>query len=176
MTSEERFMPRARARGLVIERLADETLVYDLRRHRAHSLNGAATLVWEGCDGRTTLAAAAARLERELHVTGGEALVLSGLRQLARAHLLAESPAMEPIEGVTSRRELLRALGLGAAASALLPAVETIVSPTVAQAASCFTAAECNALQPPQCTGQPICGSTTDCCVQRGRRCQDKKC
>ena len=176
MTSEERVMPHARAKGLVIERLADETLVYDLRRHRAHCLNGAATLVWEGCDGRTTLAAAAARLERELHITGGEALVLSGLRQLARARLLAESPAIETIEGLTSRRELLRALGLGATASALLPVVESIVSPTAAQAASCLTSAECGVLLPGQCTGQPICGSTTDCCLQRGQRCSAKKC
>ena len=45
-----------------VERLAGETLVYDLRRHRAHCLNPAATLVWRCCDGRTTVASAAARL------------------------------------------------------------------------------------------------------------------
>ena len=166
-------MPRARAKGLVIERLAGETLVYDLRRHRAHCLNAAATLVWDACDGRTPVAAAAVRLGQELCLEGGDALVLSGLRQLARAHLLADPT---PLGGVTSRRELLRALGLGAAAAALLPAVESIVSPAVAQAASCLTSAECGALLPGQCTGQPICGSTTDCCIQRGQRCSVKKC
>ena len=166
-------MPRARADGLVIERLAEETLVYDLGRHRAHCLNPAAALVWACCDGRTTRAAAAARLERELGVSAGEALLRSGLDQLARARLLAERPAPE---AGPSRRALLRALGLGAAAAALLPAVESIVAPTAAQAASCFTGAECSALVPGQCTGQPICGSTTDCCVLRGQRCTAKRC
>jgi hypothetical protein len=173
MASPEPRMPRARASGLVIERLADETLVYDLGRHRAHCLNAAAALVWDGCDGRTTVAAMAARLERELGLVGGEALVRSGLHQLARARLLDGRPA---IGTGTSRRALLRALGLGTAAAALLPVVESIVAPTAAQAASCLTSAECGALLPGQCTGQPICGSTSDCCVLRGQRCTQKKC
>ena len=171
--SRKARMPRARVEGLVIERLAGETLVYDLRRHRAHCLNAAATLIWDACDGRTPMTAPAQRLEQELRIEGGERLVLSGLQQLARARLLDGSPAAA---GGTSRRQLLRALGLGAVAATLLPAVESIVSPTVAQAASCLTVAECGALVPGQCTGQPICGSTTDCCVLRGQRCTAKRC
>jgi hypothetical protein len=166
-------MPRARTRGLVIERLAGETLVYDLRRHRAHCLNGTASLVWRRCDGRTTVAAAAARLERELQVSPAEGLVWSGLRQLARARLLAGPSA--PIAGL-SRRELVRTLGLGAAAAALLPIIESIVSPTAAEAASCVTLVECLAMTLTQCTGQPICGSTTDCCVRRGQFCRSRGC
>jgi hypothetical protein len=165
-------MPRARERALVIERLADETLVYDLERHRAHCLNRTATLVWDGCDGRTSPAVTAARLERELQVPGGEALVVSALQQLARARLLLDTPAA----AAPSRRELLRGLGLGAAAAMLLPAVESIVAPTAAQAASCVTSAECGALQPPQCNGQPVCGAAKNCCVARGKRCSEKKC
>jgi hypothetical protein len=166
-------MPRARTRSLVVERLAEETLVYDRRRHRAHCLNPAATLVWECCDGRTTVAATAARLERDLRVAPHEALVWTALDQLARARLLAERP---PAVAVPSRRELVRLLGLGAAAAVLLPVVESVVSPTAAQAASCFTAAQCGTLASGQCTGQPICGSTTDCCLPRGQRCSAKKC
>lgn len=166
-------MPRARTRGLVIERLADETLVYDRQRHRAHCLNPAAALVWACCDGRTTVAATAARLERALTLAPHEPLVWAALDQLARARLLAEPPAAV---AVPSRRELIRLLGLGAATAVLLPVVESIVSPTAAQAASCFTATQCGTLSPGQCTGQPICGSTTDCCLQRGQRCSAKKC
>jgi hypothetical protein len=166
-------MPRARTRGLVVERLADETLVYDLRRHRAHCLNPAATLVWQCCDGRTTVAATAARLERELDVWANAALVWSGVDQLARARLLTSRPA--PVAG-PSRRELVRTLGLGAAVAVLLPLVESIRSPAAAQAASCLTGAECTALAPPQCTGQPICGAPARCCVVRGRRCASRRC
>ena len=167
------LMPRARTRGLVIERLVDETLVCDRQRHRAHCLNPAATLVWACCDGRTTVAATAARLARELTVAPHETVVWTALGQLGRARLLAEEPAAAAIP---SRRELIRVLGLGAATAVLLPVVESIVSPTAAQAASCFTAAQCGSLAPGQCTGQPICGSTTDCCIQRGQRCSAKKC
>ena len=166
-------MPHARTRGLVIERLADETLVYDRQRHRAHCLNPAATLVWECCDGRTTVVATATRLARELTVTPHETIVWTALEQLGRARLLVERPAAA---AVPSRRELIRLLGLGAATAMLLPVVESIVSPTAAQAASCFTATQCGTLSPGQCTGQPICGSTTDCCLQRGQRCSAKKC
>ncbi|HEU5194404.1 MAG TPA: hypothetical protein VFW70_06655 [Methylomirabilota bacterium] len=56
------------------------------------------------------------------------------------------------------------------------PAVESIVSPTAAQAASCLASAECGVLLPGQCTGRPICGSTTDCCLQRRQRCAARKC
>jgi coenzyme PQQ synthesis protein D (PqqD) len=166
-------MPRARTGDLVIERLAEETLVYDLRRHRAHCLNPAASLVWQCCDGRTTVAAVARRLARELPLPVDEALVWTGLEQLARARLLGDRPAAV---AVGSRRELVRALGLGAAAAVLLPVVESIVSPTAAQAASCLTSAECGALVPPQCTGQPICGSTTNCCMSRNQRCTTRPC
>jgi hypothetical protein len=167
------ILPRARSVKLVVEPLDGETLVYDLRRHRAHCLNRTASLVWSGCDGRTSVAAMGARLERELAVSDGETLVWTALDQLARARLLEHPPALPPAR---SRRDLLRALGLGAAASALLPVVESIVSPLAAQAASCLTDAECTALVPPQCTGQPICGSPGDCCVARGKKCQAKRC
>jgi hypothetical protein len=167
-------MPRARAtEQLVVEDLTDETLVYDLERHRAHCLNPAATLVWRACDGRTSVAEAAARLERELRLVGGKALVWNALDQLARAHLLEPGAVLPPAR---SRRALIRALGLGAAAAVLLPAVDSIVSPVAAQAASCVTSAECESLLPPACTGQPVCGPPGMCCEQRGRNCKAKKC
>lgn len=47
-----------------------------------------------------------------------------------------------------------------------MPAVSSVVAPLAAQAASCFTNPECNALDPqyvPGCTGLPICGKTKCC-------------
>ena len=78
-------MPQARTTDLLIEVLRDETLVYDLRRHRAHCLNRAAALVWKHCDGRTTVAATATILDEALRLSAGEALVRTGLDQLTRA-------------------------------------------------------------------------------------------
>ncbi|HEY0004483.1 MAG TPA: hypothetical protein VGB17_06700, partial [Pyrinomonadaceae bacterium] len=46
--------PLARKEGLVVRELADELLVYDTRRDRAHCLNKTASLVWQRCDGLTS--------------------------------------------------------------------------------------------------------------------------
>jgi hypothetical protein len=52
----DRLIPCARTEGLVVQTLADEVLVYDLERHKAHCLNHAAALIWKHCDGRTSVA------------------------------------------------------------------------------------------------------------------------
>ena len=175
------LMPRARTRDLVIEALSDETLVYDLRRHRAHCLNRAAALVWARCDGRTTVAGAAAMLEEQLQLSGlgrasAESLVRTGLDQLARARLLDAAPGTPVRRPRVSRREVLRALGLTGAAALLPPLVETIVSPVSAEAASCLTPAQCRALVPPFCSGQPICKNPGNCCQSKRLSCRQRAC
>jgi len=47
--------PRARKDDLLIQDLPEETLVYDVVRHRAHCLNRTAALVWRHCDGKTSV-------------------------------------------------------------------------------------------------------------------------
>jgi hypothetical protein len=46
MKTTRALMPRARRDELVVEELDDETLVYDLERHKARCLNHTAALVW----------------------------------------------------------------------------------------------------------------------------------
>ena len=48
MKTTRALMPRARQDELVVEELQDETLVYDLKRHKARCLNRTAALVWSG--------------------------------------------------------------------------------------------------------------------------------
>ena len=62
----ETYAPRARQEDLVIEGLSGETLVYDMRTHKAHCLNPTAALVWSHCDGRATVGEMANALENEL--------------------------------------------------------------------------------------------------------------
>ena len=172
----DELMPEAKKVDLVVEAVRDETLVYDLKRHKAHCLNRAAALVWKSCDGRTTLAATATMLERELNLSSGDALVRTGLDQLARAHLLNDSREIRGKPSRYSRRAVLRALGLTGTAVLLPPLVETVVSPVAAEAASCLTPAQCRALVPPFCSGQPICGDPTRCCRQRRLSCRPAAC
>ena len=56
MTDTRRPLPEARREDIVVQELPDETLVYDLKRHKALCLNRAAGLVWKHCDGRTSVA------------------------------------------------------------------------------------------------------------------------
>ena len=73
----ETYAPRARQEDLVIEGLDGETLVYDMRTHKAHCLNPTAALVWNRCDGRATVGEMRAALEKE----GGLSRVYSGIRR-----------------------------------------------------------------------------------------------
>ena len=122
--------PVARQHDLVIKTVGDKLLVYDLERHRAHSLNRVAAAVWRRCDG----ARDADRIAAELRIGNGvpvtQRAVEYALGELARARLLTGPVARV---GLT-RREVVRRLGTAAAVA--LPLVTTIVAPTAAAAQS----------------------------------------
>lgn len=149
------MMPQAREDGLLVQELPDETLVYDLTRHRAHCLNRTAAVVWRHCDGQTTVEEMARLLQNELNIPAGVEVVWLALDRLRRAHLLRQW--MTPPAGVArcSRREVMRKLGLVGGLSLLLPAVVSIIAPTAAEAVSCVS----------DCQGQPF-----------GKRCGPPQC
>jgi hypothetical protein len=135
--------------------LPDELLVYDPVRQRAHCLNRAAALVLTHCDGEGTYqgaieALAAAGLEADWRV------VELGLEELDRAHLLDERPTLPGSIQSRSRRRALKKLGLVAGAALALPLVQSIVAPSVAEAASCTQ------------TGG-MCTANGHCCSKRCR-------
>ena len=74
--------PEARQDGLLISKLADEVLVYDLQRDKALCLNGTAARVWERCDGRTS----PAEMSRLLGID--ETTVWFAVQKLGRGRLL----------------------------------------------------------------------------------------
>ena len=84
METTTALMPRARQDELVVEELQDETLVYDLERHKARCLNRTAALVWRHCDGQTSVAEVAALLEEQLAIPADEAVVWMALDRLSR--------------------------------------------------------------------------------------------
>jgi hypothetical protein len=136
--------PLGRSTGLVIRELAEETVVYDKERHRAHCLNRTAAFVFRHADGRRT----AAQIAALLGPGADEDLVHHALDQLVAAALVESTPA--PSASASSRRAALRRVGLGAAL--LAPAVVSLLVPTPAQAAAtCIPAASCTALN----VGQP---------------------
>ncbi|MCH8145362.1 MAG: PqqD family protein [Gemmatimonadetes bacterium] len=177
METTRALMPRARQDELVVEELPDETLVYDLKRHKAHCLNRTSALVWQHCDGRTTVAEVAALLERQLKIPADEAVVWMALDRLGRAHLLREQVTLPAERARYSRREVLRTLRRAAGISLLLPVIESIVAPRAAAQASCVTASVCLAAATPSCLGgMPICSQPGQCCRAQGQSCVVKKC
>ena len=133
------MLPLARHQGLTIREMPQETLVYDLERNKAHCLNRTSALVWQHCDGKTTVAELTARVERELQTPGALPLVQLALEQLSRRHLLVEEVPAVSAEARLSRREVLKSIGKKVAvATALLPLVMTVPARTArAQATPC---------------------------------------
>jgi Coenzyme PQQ synthesis protein D (PqqD) len=160
--------PIRRKQGLAVQTLANEVLVYDLERHRAHCLNQPAAIVWRHCDGKTTIRQMTKILQEELDVNADQELVRYAIDRLTKAHLLEGSPAWA---GYTRRDFMRRLKKLGLAASAMLPVVISIVSPAPASALSCVPNNGCAGM--PDCTpcNNPggNCGAGWKCC---GGRCR----
>lgn len=134
--------PRARTADLLVRDLSEETLVYDLARHRAHCLNRTAALVWRHSDGTRGVQELARVVARETGLPADEDVVWMALAQLSGAHLLEERVA-PPGAGRRSRRDVLKKLGGAAGLAILLPAVLSVEAPTAAQAASPTTWQTC---------------------------------
>ena len=166
-------LPRARNDHLVIKQVADETLVYDLQRHRAYCLNAAAGLIWSHCDGQTDADQMAAVLQSELGLPRDEDVVRLGLAGLDKAHLLVERLAPPLLAARYSRRKFLVKAGVVGLA-VLLPTVISIVSPTAAQAGTCVAANGCAGINNFLPCGPPNC--TKICCLGKCRNISEPEC
>jgi hypothetical protein len=116
-----------------MEELADEVLVYDLGRDRAHCLNQTAANVWKLCDGKSSPAKIAAQLDGKLDPAAAEEVVWAALKQLSSAGLLEEK-VKRPATGL-SRREVVKRIAVAAAIG--VPVVTSIVAPKASHAANC---------------------------------------
>ena len=142
--------PVARTEGLLYTRLKDELVIYDMQRNKAHSLNCAATLIWEHCDGQTSVQQLSEMLSHELPERVDEQVVWLALRHLEKNHLLQERVGMP--SNVISRREAARRFGKITAI--VLPIIMTTVVPPAMAESSCIAA------------GQPSPGAE-QCCTRR---------
>jgi len=146
--------PQARKEKLVVRELADEILIYDKERQKAHCLNQTAAMVWRHCDGRTSVEEISRRMTKEMPGSAviDDRVVWYALAQFKRDHLLEEIevPAgMLPAKAGLNRRTAIRALGLTAIVA--VPLVTSMVAPTAAQAATCRAPAA-------------VCTTSAQCC------------
>jgi hypothetical protein len=148
----EQQLPVARREGLLIEKLPDEVLIYDLDRKKAHCLNQTAALIWNHCDGMTSVGDLAKILEKQSTQKIEENVVWYGLYHLHKASLIEGSLNLPVGRAGLSRRELVKRIGLAVS----LPLVVSIVAPKASAAASCAGVA-CTG------TGQGTCIAPCNC-------------
>jgi hypothetical protein len=160
METTEKLTPQARNEGLLVRELADELLVYDLERHRAHALNRTAAWVWRHCDGKTSVAEMAASLHRDLGAPSNEEAIWLALQRLGKAHLLEEKLPPRVNGASSSRRALMRNLAMASG----LALVTSITAPEAQANQSCIA------------SGTPGCTPTTNCCSGRGNCNNPGKC
>jgi hypothetical protein len=162
MDQDQNVIPAARKAELVIQEADGETLVYDLKSHKAHCLNRTAALVWKYCDGKHTITQAARKVEAETGMQVSSEVVWLAVAQLEKSRLLEK-----PLPGghgsmLISRRELARRLGLATAIA--LPFIASINAPAAIQAATCGgNGAACGGANPPCCAGF-ACSPFTNMC------------
>ncbi|MBB6147448.1 hypothetical protein HNQ77_005446 [Silvibacterium bohemicum] len=128
--------PRAIRDNIFTESLANETILYDKANHRAHSLNKTVAMVWEAADGDKSIDEIAGILHDRLGIPKDRSVVLLALEELETAGLIEAPIDVNRIAEHTSRREVIRKLGLAGASAALVPFVVSVVAPTPAMASS----------------------------------------
>lgn len=134
MIEKELSLPQAKTENVVIQELPEELLVYDLKQNQAHCLNKMAAMIWQLCDGQTSVTEIAILVREAGNVAMDEATIWLAIEQLRQAHLLKE-PTSFPSESVRlTRRNAVKKIGLGAALA--LPWITSVVAPTAVMAAS----------------------------------------
>lgn len=154
--------PRARAGGLIVRSVGDETIVYDRATHRAHCLNEVARFVLDHCDGRRPAPEIAHALRGRFAVepTAAAEVIEAALEQLGQAGLLEHRPGADSRHSghPRSRRATLRALGV----ACLTPLVLSLTAPTPAEAATCVS-------RDRPCTSSRQCCPDAPCCRPQGQ-------
>jgi len=146
-------LPRARKENLIVKDVDGEMLVYDLTNDKAHCLNKTAALVWNSCDGQSTVSEIAQFLTAQTKTKVDDAVVWLALDQLQKFNLLEAAPAAPAHLAGMTRRQWVRNVGFAAVA---LPAIISIAAPAAQAQGSC--------VNPGQRAPGVACGSPNQCC------------
>ena len=127
--------PNSRKNELVVKEVADETLIYDLRVNKAFCLNETSALVWERCDGKTSIPKISKAVGEKLGQSIDDAIIWLAIEEFRKDGLLSKGYVFEShFDGLT-RRQVLRNIGVLSVIS--LPIVTSLVAPRASFAQSC---------------------------------------
>lgn len=143
--------PTARTIGLVVQEVPDEVLVYDTETNEAHCLNQTAAMVWNACDGKTSVPEIAEIIGSKAGGSVSDDMVWLAIDQL-NEHRLLETEIKTKFAG-ESRRSVLKKIGF--ASMVALPIIASLAAPQSVLAntsCTCTTGPiECGAAQIPAC-------------------------
>jgi hypothetical protein len=173
--------PMARAEGLLIEPVGDETVVYDLQSKEAHCLKSLAAVVFAHADGHNTTADIAELASYRLGSPVTESQVGEVIDQLEQRALLDVPLAIR--DGLSRRQAVKRIAGVAGAAAAT-PLIASIIAPAAASASSLVPIGGCcGNSATSNCTGlnntcQPAAGTQDGHCCQNvsSKDCNQCKC
>jgi hypothetical protein len=153
-------LPKSRTDNIVVQNLPAEVLIYDLTTNQAFCLNKTSMLVFNACNGETTVSdlKSAAGLSGEM--------IYLALDELQRANLIEkDDDYSSPFEGMT-RREVIRKVGLSSLIA--LPVISSLVAPTAAQAQSGLITFTCSNNVP---AGSFCAATPADCNIGAKTQC-----
>ena len=143
-------MPKSRVSNLVVQSIGNETLVYDLSKNKAMSLNETCSIAWKYCDGKTHINEIIDK--HNLH----KEIIYIALDELQKRDLIqGKKERFIPNNKFERRRFLIKA---GAVAAVSLPVISAVVAPLAVSAQSCL-------VQGSSCNVASICCSGLTCCI-----------
>jgi hypothetical protein len=152
--------PMARQKGLVVQEMPDEVLVYDLDSNKAHCLNQSAAFVWKSCDGHNSVGDIVREFETNVGGKVSEDFVWLAIDQLNEKGLL-EGEVAPRFQG-QSRRQVIKTIGLASVVA--LPVIASLVAPQNALGAvSCACSAPSTCATLGQCPSITICNTNGAC-------------
>src|SRR4051794_37128250 len=182
-------VPAARAEGLLVQTLGDETVIYDTEAKEAHCLKPLAAVVFHSSDGHATVGELARTAEARLGSAVSDADVADAVAQLESVGLLQTALVVRAGNGVVatngrgvSRREMLRRVGFAGATAAVGTSLVTSIVPPNAFALSGIPAGCTGCTQNKDCISNHCCQSTPGkscnqtCCAGSRNSCHVTSC
>ena len=162
--------PKARNNELVVQELKDEVLIFDLSINKAYSLNPTSTMIWNLCDGTSSVSDISRKLSEQFKQPVTEDLVWLALDGLKKHNLLEHAEELTISFNGLSRRQIIRKVGF--ASMIALPVISSMIAPTAAMAQSGGTVPGSRTLGQ-SCLLSPDCADTAPVCFVVFKVCYD---
>ena len=123
------ILPQARNENIVMQEIDQEVLIYDLVTHHAVMLNETLKIIFNACDGKTTID------ELKVRHNFTDDVIFLAIDELKKAKMLKNSEQVPlNFKGMMSRREVIKRIGVNSMLA--LPIIVGITAPVAAQSLS----------------------------------------